>query len=109
MLHKLSRLKYPSCLFQYLAGCLVGASLDDVEEEEEEAEETQEQVLTGPKPGCYQVVGTLKDPEAKKPDFVKEIFQVRTYLILMFNFAYHSSNYKLFSVIKNEYLNMLYV
>ena len=43
---------------------------------EEEAEETQEQIITGPKAGCYQIVGTLRDPDAKKPDFVKEIFQV---------------------------------
>lgn len=63
-------------ILQYLAGCVVGSSLDDVEEEEEEAEETQEQIITGPKAGCYQIVGTLKDPDAKKPDFVKEIFQV---------------------------------
>ena len=56
---------------------MVGASLDDAEEEEEEAEETEEQPLTGPKAGCYQIVGTLKDPEAKKPDFVKEVYQVR--------------------------------
>lgn len=60
---------------------MVGASLDDVEEEEEEAEEKQEQVLTGPKPGCYQIVGTLKDPDAKKPDYVKEIFNVSFYAI----------------------------
>lgn len=53
----------------------MGASLDDVEEEEEEAEEERE-IQTGPKAGCYQIVGTLKDPEAKKPDFVKEIFSV---------------------------------
>lgn len=65
-------------MLQYLAGCVVGASLDDVEEEEEEAEETEEQVLTGPKAGCYQIVGTLKNPDAKKPDWVKEVFKVHT-------------------------------
>lgn len=68
---------------------MVGASLDDVEEEEEEAEEQQEEIQTGPKAGCYQIVGTLKDPDAKKPDFVKEIFQVvmiRIYLVSFFRF-----------------------
>lgn len=64
---------------------MVGASLDDVEEEEEEAEETQDQPITGPKPGCYQIVGTLKNPEAKKPDFVKEIFQVLYTCIFLFH------------------------
>lgn len=74
-------LSYEICCVQYLAGCVVGASLDDVEEEEEESEETEEQVPSGPKSGCYQIVGTLKDPEAKKPDFVKEILQVCEFYI----------------------------
>lgn len=50
--------------------------MDDAEDETEEADETEEQPLTGPKAGCYQIVGTLKNADAKKPDFVKEIFEV---------------------------------
>ena len=60
---------------QYLSKCVVGASLEEAEEEEDNASVTSS-VLDAPKEGCYEVVGTLKDREKPKPDFVKELILV---------------------------------
>ncbi|KAK7104086.1 adenylate kinase 7-like [Littorina saxatilis] len=57
---------------KYLARCVVGASLEEPEEEEDNASVTSS-VLEIPKEGCYEVIGTLKDREKPKPDFVKEL------------------------------------
>ncbi|KAL8611092.1 hypothetical protein ACOMHN_064382 [Nucella lapillus] len=57
---------------KYLSKCVVGASLEDAEEEEDNASVTSS-ILDTPKEGCYEVVGTLKDREKPKPDFVKEL------------------------------------
>ena len=51
-------------------------------EEEDDAKSTSSSVILPPKEGCYEVVGTVKDPETKKPDTVKEIINVS----LTFNF-----------------------
>merc|ERR1711963_470864 len=57
---------------KFLSKCVVGASLEEAEEEEDNASVTSS-VLDAPKEGCYEVVGTLKDREKPKPDFVKEL------------------------------------
>lgn len=64
--------------FQFLSQCVVGISLEEIEEEEEDAES----VASGeagpalPKEGCYEIIGTLKDKNSRKPDFVKELINV---------------------------------
>ena len=63
---------------QFLSQCVVGASLEEIEEEEEDAAS----VASGdagpvlPKEGCYEVIGTVKDKHSPKPDFVKELINV---------------------------------
>ena len=52
---------------------MVGASLEEIEEEEEGEEEG---VVAPPKEGCFQVIGTVKDKTSPKPPFVKEILNV---------------------------------
>lgn len=61
--------------FQYLSRCVVGASLEEPEEEDD-ARSTASSVVQFNKEGCYEVVGTLKDKEAAKPEFVREVIQV---------------------------------
>ena len=53
----------------------MGASLEEIEEEED-AKSTTSSIILGPKEGCYEVVGTVKDRDAPKPDFVKELVKV---------------------------------
>ena len=53
---------------------MVGASLEEVEEEEEAEEEGP---VSAPKEGCFKVIGTVKDKSSPKPSFVKEILNVR--------------------------------
>jgi hypothetical protein len=66
---------YVSC--QYLAQCVVGASVNEGEEEEEEGgEEEQKFDEFVAKEGCYEIIGTVKDPAFQKPKFIKEILQV---------------------------------
>ncbi|XP_072193424.1 adenylate kinase 7 isoform X3 [Excalfactoria chinensis] len=65
------------CMLQYLSGCVVGASLESVEEEEEENENRPEaEVSRRPKEGLYQIVGTLSKPESTKPRFAEETYAV---------------------------------
>ena len=52
---------------------MVGASLEEIEEEEEGEEEG---AVAPPKEGCFQVIGTVKDKTSPKPPFVKEILNV---------------------------------
>ncbi|XP_040529811.1 adenylate kinase 7 isoform X2 [Gallus gallus] len=62
---------------EYLSGCVVGASLESVEEEEEENEDHLEaEVSRRPKEGLYQIVGTLSKPESTKPSFAEETYAV---------------------------------
>lgn len=70
-------------MLQYLSGCVVGASLESVEEEEEENEDHLEaEVSRRPKEGLYQIVGTLSKPESTKPSFAEETYAVSHNLIL---------------------------
>ncbi|XP_059158597.1 adenylate kinase 7-like [Physella acuta] len=55
---------------KYLSRCVVGASLEEVEEEDNQS---QTSLFEKTKEGCYEIVGTLKDKEKPKPDFAKEI------------------------------------
>ncbi len=61
---------------QYLSQCIVGASLEEMEEEEEDNESVASGGIATPKEGCYEVIGTLKDKSQPKPEFVKEIIDV---------------------------------
>ena len=63
-------------MFQYLSQCVVGASLDEVEEEEDDNESVESGAVSSPKEGCYEIIGTLKDKSNPKPEFVKEIIDV---------------------------------
>lgn len=62
-------------LLQYLSRCVVGASLEEPEEEDD-ARSTSSSIIMQPKEGCYEVVGTVKDPETTKLETVKEIIKV---------------------------------
>ena len=61
----------------------MGASLEDAEEEDDNASVTSS-ILEKPKEGCYEIVGTLKDREKPKPDYVKELILVRSLLCCCF-------------------------
>nr|CAB3220768.1 adenylate kinase 7 [Phallusia mammillata] len=64
-------------LGQYLSQCIVGSSLED-NEEEEEGETGSVHSAASHKEGAYRVIGTLKDPNAKPPEFVTEIVNFKT-------------------------------
>lgn len=86
---KLCRVQYifaykcASCILQYLSRCVVGASLESIEEEEEEEDENNpaDEVSSRPKEGVYQIVGTLSEAESAKPHFAEEIYAVSKSLI----------------------------
>ncbi|XP_059505001.1 adenylate kinase 7 isoform X2 [Stegostoma tigrinum] len=60
---------------KYLSNCMVGASLEAPVEDEEQIEEESDSVKSLPvTKGTYQVVGTLGNPDAQKPDFAFEAF-----------------------------------
>ena len=88
----------PRCVsFQFLSQCLVGASLEEIEDEEEDAASVASGDLGAalPKEGCYEVIGTVKDKNSRKPDFVKELINVRhvqsrQFLFFLFFFAFFS-------------------
>ncbi|NXC41684.1 KAD7 kinase, partial [Penelope pileata] len=67
---------------EYLSKCVVGASLESMEEYEEEVEEEEKEnnldaeALKRPKEGVYQIVGTLSNPESTKPHFAVETYEV---------------------------------
>lgn len=77
---------------------MVGASLEEPEEEDD-ARSTTSSIIASPKEGCYEVVGTVKDRDAPKPDFMKEVIKVR-----MRNgnvcsyFVFIKSTWKIFSI-----------
>uniref|UniRef100_A0A8C4K2C9 Adenylate kinase 7 n=1 Tax=Dromaius novaehollandiae TaxID=8790 RepID=A0A8C4K2C9_DRONO len=66
----------------YLSKCVVGASLEDLEEDEGEDENTSDAEVSNlkggqrPKEGVYQVVGTLSKVESNKPSFAVETYAV---------------------------------
>ncbi|KAM9554943.1 adenylate kinase 7 isoform 4-T4 [Guaruba guarouba] len=62
---------------EYLSTCVVGASLESIEDEEEEEEDNSAaEVSSRSKEGVYQIVGTLSKPESSKPSFAEEIYAV---------------------------------
>uniref|UniRef100_A0A672UDV6 Uncharacterized protein n=1 Tax=Strigops habroptila TaxID=2489341 RepID=A0A672UDV6_STRHB len=84
---KLCRVQYifayecVSCILQYLSTCVVGASLESIEEEEEKDEDNSAaEVSSKPKEGVYQIVGTLSKPESTKPSFAEETYSVSVLL-----------------------------
>lgn len=64
---------------QFLSQCVVGASLEEAEEENEDAASISS-VIEKPKEGCYEIVGTIKNQEKPKPDFAKEIISVSSFV-----------------------------
>lgn len=49
------------------------------EPEEEDDAKSTDSFIPPPKEGCYEIVGTTKEkgPDVEKPDFVKELVNVR--------------------------------
>uniref|UniRef100_A0A8C4UYL4 Adenylate kinase 7 n=1 Tax=Falco tinnunculus TaxID=100819 RepID=A0A8C4UYL4_FALTI len=66
------------CILQYLSGCVVGASLENIGENEEEEDENNSaaEVSVRPKEGVYQIVGSLSKPGSTKPYFAEETYTV---------------------------------
>ncbi|XP_060581787.1 adenylate kinase 7-like [Ruditapes philippinarum] len=60
-------------LSKYLSRCVVGASLEEPEEEDDA--KSTDSFIPPPKEGCYEIVGTTKEkgPNVQKPDYVKEL------------------------------------
>ncbi|XP_072895393.1 adenylate kinase 7 isoform X2 [Hemitrygon akajei] len=64
---------------KYLSNSVVGSSLEELNDDEEQNEEETESAKSVPLPqGTYRIVGTLSNPEAKKPDFAFETFSFET-------------------------------
>jgi len=59
-----------------LSHCIIGASLNEIEEEEAETEGDDESKITVPVEGTYKIIGTLKNSENPKPEFVEEVIVV---------------------------------
>jgi len=60
-----------------LSHCIIGASLNEIEEEEEvETELEDESKITLPVEGTYKTIGTLRNKANPKPTFVEEIVEV---------------------------------
>ncbi|KAK3092589.1 hypothetical protein FSP39_004695 [Pinctada imbricata] len=59
---------------KFISRCVVGASLEE-QEEEDDAKSTTSSIILAPKEGCYEVVGTSKDRDMQKPEFVKELIK----------------------------------
>ncbi|XP_053922925.1 adenylate kinase 7 isoform X3 [Cuculus canorus] len=73
---------------EYLSRCVVGASLESVEEQEEEKNENNSaaDVSSRPKEGVYQIVGTLSNPGSPKPSFAEETYTVSSRKELLSHF-----------------------
>lgn len=61
-------------LCQFLSHCIVGASLDEIEDEEDAASVQSDGIP--PKEGTYKIIGTLQDATKGKPDWVQEVIDV---------------------------------
>merc|ERR1711963_413091 len=57
---------------KFLSKCVVGASLEEAEEEEDNAS-VSSSVMEESREGTYDIVGTMKDRDKQKPDFAKEV------------------------------------
>lgn len=75
--------------FQYLSRCVVGASLEEPEDEDD-ARSTSSSIIAPPKEGCYEIVGTVKDSQTAKPDFVKEVINVSNMSMFFFKLLNYS-------------------
>jgi len=77
-----------------LSRCVIGASLNEIEEEEEaETEVDDESKVTLPVEGTYKIIGTLKNKANPKPAFVEEIIQVYNILYQLCTLAIVSVPY----------------
>uniref|UniRef100_H2YJ58 Uncharacterized protein n=1 Tax=Ciona savignyi TaxID=51511 RepID=H2YJ58_CIOSA len=65
---------------QYLAQCVVGASLEDAEEEGDDDAGSVKSAASR-KEGAYRVIGTLKNPNGKPPTNITEIYNTREELL----------------------------
>ncbi|XP_039248453.1 adenylate kinase 7-like isoform X2 [Styela clava] len=65
---------------KYLSQCIVGASLEDMEEEEDGDAGSVHSAgdEASHKEGSYRIIGTLKDQNAKAPDFVTQVVNFNT-------------------------------
>jgi len=64
-------------LCKYLSRCIIGASLNEIEDDEEaETEVDEESKITSPVEGTYKIIGTLKSSSNPKPAFVEEVVVV---------------------------------
>jgi len=64
-------------LCKYLSRCVIGASLNEIQEEEEaETEVDDESKITLPVEGRYKIIGTLENSDNPKPSFVEEVITV---------------------------------
>ncbi|CAD5119731.1 DgyrCDS8327 [Dimorphilus gyrociliatus] len=67
---------------KYLSQCLVGATVDENEEEDEEASVASGDFSRRHREGCYQIISTFKDREKDrirdKPAFIKDILDYKT-------------------------------
>lgn len=65
-----------SNISKFLAGCAVGATLEDNAEEEEEGEDVESDKFEKDDPkkkeGMYRIIGTLKDPSTRAPNHLAE-------------------------------------
>ena len=62
---------------QFLSHCIIGASLNEIQEEEEaETAADDESKISLPVEGTYKIIGTLKNKEHPKPSFVEQIVEV---------------------------------
>ena len=61
--------------FKFLSNCVVGASQEEGGDEED-AESVDSDAPVVVKEGTYQIIGTMSDPQAPKPEWVKYVLDV---------------------------------
>lgn len=70
-----------SCILQYLSACVVGATLENRDEEEEGDENDSDVEFPWASEEIYEIVGTLSKPDSTNPLFAKETYAVSMSLI----------------------------
>ncbi|XP_071962489.1 adenylate kinase 7-like [Antedon mediterranea] len=60
---------------KFLSTCVINASLEELEEEEDTESVKSDTLVT--KEGTYEIVGTLKNQDGEKPEWVTEIFNFK--------------------------------
>ncbi|NWU32963.1 KAD7 kinase, partial [Hylia prasina] len=68
---------------EYLSTCVVGATLENPEEEEEGDENASDAELPTASEEIYEIVGTLSKPESTNPLFAKETYAVSSREVLL--------------------------